>query len=535
MATATDFDRILRLVPGYDPFATAGPGEWFDEAAAQKAIDFFAECLHHIEGTFADQPFILAEWQQAVVGNLFGWKRADGTRRFRECFVGVPRGNGKSPWAAGIALYGLFCDNEPGAQIYVAASEKDQAALVYRHARGMIDRDEDMDSRCNMRHSYKSVFLKSDPASIFKVVSSDAASKHGYAPHIVICEELHAWHGRALMEAFQSAFAKKGRRQPLLLHITTRDYARPSVCNEKWKHAQSVRDGTVPDSAFLPVIYEPGDGDDWTAESTWEKCNPGIDVTVDREALRRDCAAAQQNPLLENEFKRLHLDAETEQAVRWMPMDAWDRCSEEGELRGPCFGGLDTASVRDVAAFVLYWPETGAVRCWFWVPQSNAEVRSRRDRIPYTGWAKKGLVDLTPGDTIDYDYIRAKVNEAAQRHEVRSVGFDPYNATQLAHQLADEDGVNMVQFQQGAVSMNEPCKQLLKLAIDGELKHCGNEVLRWMASNVTVKADPKGNVHFDKGRSTEKIDGMVALAMAVGVSMTGDSGCKVNVFTIGDY
>jgi len=513
---------LFSLLPGYDPVATAAPGEWFDGAAADHAVDFFPECLRHIEGKFAGDPFFLAPWQQAVIGCLFGWKRETGHRRYREAMLGVPRGNGKTPLAAGICLYALFCDQEHGAQIYGAAADIPQAALLFRHAKGMVMREAELESRCKINESHKSIVSREDVNSAYRVVSSDAPGKHGYTPHLVICDELHAWHGTDLMEAFESAFAKAGREQPLLLHITTQDFDRPSVCNIKWEYAEKVRDGRNPDSAFLPILYHADEGDDWTQESTWEKANPNIDVSVDRVSLARMCRKALAEPSYENTFKRLHLNIRTQQDVRWLQLEKWDACDGAPLPDGPCYAGLDLASTTDIAALVLYFPESHSLAPYFWIPADRAEERERRDRVPYLTWARQGLIDMTPGNVIDYNHIRARVNELSGAYDIRQIGYDPWNARHLAQQLQDEDGLPMIEFRQGYVSMNEPTKHFERLLMSGDLRHGGNPVLRWMAGNATARTDPSGNIKPDKARSKEKIDGIVASVMAVGLAMVAE-------------
>lgn len=520
--------KLFRLIPGYEPVATAAPGEWFDVDAAQRAVDFFPECLQHIEGSVAGKPFDLSPWQQAIVGCLFGWKRPDGMRRYRKAMIMVGRGNGKTPLAAGICLYCLTCDNEPGAQIYGAAAEVNQASLLFRHAKGMVEREPELAARCRIYDSFKSICLKSDSATAYKVVSSDAAGKHGYMPHLVICDELHAWQGRDLWEAFQTAFAKLGRKQPLWLVITTSDYDRESVCNDEQDYAEKVRDGIISDSRYLPALYVASKDDPWDDEATWEKANPNMDISVDREALRAECQQAKEQPTLQNAFLRYHLNIKTEQDIRWLSMDAWDASAgapiDPGDLIGrECWAGLDLSSTRDITALSLVFPADGGydVLPLFWVPGDSANDRERKDRVPYITWARQELLTLTDGNVVDYDKIRTRLNELKELYNIRGIAIDRWNATQLATQLAG-DGFNVVAFGQGYASMSAPTKELDKLVVAGKLHHGGNPVLRWMASNVTVEQDAAGNLKPSKAKSTERIDGIVALIMALGIAMAAE-------------
>lgn len=527
-AALSEWGRLIRLIPGYDPYRDAGDC-WFDEDAAQRACDFFAECLQHIEGAKAGQPFILEDWQKAIVGNLFGWKRLDGTRRYRECLIFVPRKNGKTPLAAGILNYVLFCDHEPGAQIYGAAADIPQASLLFRQAAGMIAREPELADRCTVYDSYRSVVLHEDKGSVYKVISGEAKGKHGQNSHLVVVDEEHEQPDRDLVDTLRTSFASANRRQPMFLHVTTAGWDRHSICYETYQQACRVRDGVSKDSAFLPVIYEANENDDWTDEAVWWKANPNLDVSVSIDYLRRECQKAQENPSYENTFRQLHLNQWTEQAVRWIPMDKWDACGEcdESELSGrPCYAGLDLSSTRDITALVLCFPlDDGrfGLKSWHWVPADSAHARERQDRVPYVEWSRAGLVELTQGNVVDYARVIAKLKEIDAEYSLQGIAVDPWNATSVMTQL-EGDGFNVVQFRQGYASMSGPAKELEKLVVSGRLAHNGNPVLRWMAGNVTIDRDPAGNIKPNKAKSTERIDGIVAAIMALGLAVTsGDA------------
>jgi phage terminase large subunit-like protein len=515
------------LIPGYDPFATAGNCT-LDEAAAQLAIDFFPECLSHIEGKLAGAPFKLEPWQQAIVGNLFGWKRPDGTRRYREAMIYVPRKNGKTPLAAGIANYVLFCDDEKGQQNICAAAEREQASLLYRHARGMVENEPELLRRAKIYAGLgqRSIAIESEH-SAFKVISADADSKHGGNLHLGIIDELHVQPNRDLVDVIQTSMASKNRRQPLLIYITTADFDRESICNEKHDYACKVRDGVIVDPAFLPVIYEAMVDDDWTSPDTWRRVNPNYGVSVDEEYMLRECKRAQESAAYENTFKRLHLNVKTQNDVRWLKLESWDNnddAIDETALAGrPCYSALDLSTKTDITANAHLFPPTEDDPKWrvlmrFWIPGENARIRERRDRVPYEAWAKQGFITLTDGNVIDYDIIKASILEDGRKFEVREIAYDPWNATQIALQLQAE-GATAIEFGQGYRSMSEPTKELEKLVLAGAMAHGGNPVLRWMASNVSVEQDPAGNLKPSKKKSTERIDGIVALVMALGRAM----------------
>jgi phage terminase large subunit-like protein len=535
-----DMHRIARLVPGYDAFATAPEGHWFDGDAAQRAVAFIEECVQHIEGELAGQPFILQDWQKAIVANLFGWKRKDArgrtVRRYRTALLFVARKNGKTPLAAAIALYWLFCEEERGQQNYIAASTKEQAGLLFRQCRGMIEQEQELASRCQIFGGHAAAgqsqsIVRQSTGSFLKIVAGDATlGKHGKNLNLAIVDELHEQPSRDLVDTFTSSMVSANKPQPLLLYLTTSDYEREgSICNEIHEYAGKVRDGIIDDPSFLPVIYEANNKeDDWTKEATWVKANPNIDVSVSREFLATECRKAQEQPAYENVFKRLHLNIRTEQAVRLIPMDQWDACGEPFDpsiLDGrACYAGLDLATVEDLAACVLVFPplsdaEPYYALSYFWCPQDTAQKRSRKTRIPYLQWAREGHIELTGGNSIDYRYIRQRLNELGKRFDIQEVPFDPWNATHLATELGEEDGFVMVPFRQGMVSLNEPTKFLLRILLDNQLRHGGNPVLRWMASNAAAETDSAGNLKPSKKCSGEKIDGIIALIMGLGRAM----------------
>lgn len=538
MTTATTDNALLdtmRLIPGYDPFETAGPDCWFDEEAAQRAIAFFPGCLRHIEGAMYGEPFELEPWQEAIVGNLFGWKRTDSKgreiRRYRKLFLYVPRKNGKTPLAAGIGLYVLFCDPERGQQGYVAAADKEQAGILFRHAKGMVEFEPELLARATIyggtapAGQSKSIVRNLD-GSFLRVISADAESKHGGNLSIGIIDELHAQPNRELVDVLVTSMASANRPQPIMVYITTADWDRPSICNEEYEYAAKVRDGITADPTYLPVIYEAAKDQDWTTEEAWETANPNIEISVSLDYLQSECKRAQENAAFENEFKRLHLNIRTEQSMRLVQLSQWDECGSAVDLTQfdgmPAFAALDLSTVNDIAALVLVWRdgEDYVTHPWFWLPRATAERRQKQDRVEYLTWAKQGLIELTEGNSIDYRFIRNRVNELGRKHGIMEIAYDPWNASHLATELGDEDGFTMVQYRQGYVTMNEPTKLLLRLLSDGKLRHGGHPVLRWMAANLAGRSDPAGNLKPDKEKSADKIDGMVALIMALGRAST---------------
>ena len=502
----------------------------FDKAASRRPEEFFEKYLVHIKGEWADQPLTLEKWQASILRELFGWIRPAGVRRYRTCYIEVPRKNGKSTICAGIALYLLFSDGEPGAEIYSAAADREQAGIVFEMAKQMVEHSPRLSARCEI---YQRSIVVPSTGSSYKVLSADVPTKHGLNPHGIIFDELHAQPNRNLWDVLNTGTA--ARRQPLTIAITTAGYDRHSVCYEQHDYAEKVRDGVIPDDTFLPIIYAGGKNDDFKDRKIWKKANPNYGISVKPEYLAAVAKRAEELPAEENTFRRLHLNQWTEQAVRWMPMEIWDACAGrvlttkaewetlEDSLEGrECFGGLDLSNKLDLTCFILGFPTWGPDRevtsidwlCRFWIPEEGARKRAERDRVPYPLWVKQGHMFATEGDVVDYAFIRRQINWDATKFRIREIAFDPWNATQLATELSG-DGLSVIEFRQGFASLSEPTKRLMEFALEKKIRHYGHPVLRWNASNVAVRIDPAGNQKPDKEKSTERIDGIVGQILAL--------------------
>lgn len=510
---------ILKLIPGYDANKDASDFT-FNKKSASDAIRFFEHALTHAKGKWSGKPFTLEPWQKAIVANIFGWKRKDGNRRYREVFIMVPRKNGKSLMAAGILLTVMFTDGEQGAELYCAAAEREQAALVFSAAKTMIANKELLRNSCEV---FKHAITIEKIGASMRPISAEAYSKHGYNAHCIVVDELHAQKNRELVDVLETSTGS--RAQPLIVHITTSDYNRPSICNEKYEYAVKVRDGLIDDPSFLPVIYEAKLEDDWTSPEVWKKANPNYGVSLSQEYMESKCKKAQEEPSFTNTFKRLHLNIKTDQNVLWIPVEHWDECKTKilkvEDLIGEyCCAGLDLASTTDIAAFAMYFPKHHCVLPKFWVPENTVESRSRKGRVPYNQWVNQKFIETTPGDVIDYEFIRAAINQLAKLYSISEIGVDPWNSRQLQAQLKDQDGLKVVEYGQGFASMTSACKEYERLIVSKQLQHFGDPVMRWMMSNVSVQMDPAGNIKPARDKSTGKIDGVVAAVMAIGCSLT---------------
>lgn len=497
---------------------------YFSSERATHALEFFGGWLRHSKGRFAGKPFDLLDWQAAMLAELFGWLRvADDTRRYRVAYISTAKKQGKSTLLAGIGLYLLVMDGENGAEVYGAAADREQASVVYREAASMVRASPQLSRVLEVIDSRRTIAYRKE-ASFYRVLSADAFRAEGLNIHGLLFDELHAQKDRRLWDALR--YGGAAREQPLLCSITTAGYDRNSICYEQYAYAKAVQRDWQHDPSFFPCIHEAAEGDDWTAEETWPKANPSWGVTIKPEDFAADFREAELSNTKENAFRRYRLNQWTQQDTRWIRMETWDACSSgpPGPLeKRECWCGLDLATTYDTSAFVAVFPApdgTYDVLCRFWIPGDNAAERERKDRVPYVRWANDrstGLV-MTDGNVTDFDVIRRDIVQFSKTHNVRQIAIDRWNATQLALQLQG-DGLDVVGFGQGYASMSPAAKQLENLIASAKLRHGGNPVLSWMAGNVSVKMDAAGNIKPIKPQygSSDRIDGIVALVMAIGL------------------
>ena len=491
---------------------------WFDEAAARRACRFF-QFLKHSKGQWAGTTLQLEPWQLFAVWNLFGWRQTrDGMRRFRTAYLEVARKNGKTTWAAGIGLYLLDADGEPGAEVYTAATKRDQARIAHGEATRMVKASPLLRKRIRV---FKDNLHVERTASKFEPLGRDADSTDGLNVHGAIVDEVHAHRNRDLWDVLETAMG--ARRQPLVLGITTAGFDRNSLCWELHEYTERVLDGSHRDDSWFGVIYAIEPDDDPFDERNWRKANPNLGVSVKLDDMRRLASKAQEMPSALNAFLRLRLNRWTQSVTRWMPIEAWGRCGglvDPDGLRGrTCYGGLDLSSTTDVSALIWVFPPESegdgfSVICRFFIPEDSMRERSRRDRVPYDVWVRQGLMTATPGNVIDYSYILAQIDEDAQKFDIAEIAFDRWGATRIVQDL-EEGGLSVAGFGQGFASMSPPMKELEKLVLSGAIRHGGNPVLTWMAGNLVAREDPAGNIKPDKQKSIEKIDGMVGLIMGL--------------------
>lgn len=514
-------------------------GCYYCQKTAHRVVRFFNEFLCHSKGEWAGKAFTLLDWQEwDVIRPLFGWKRPDGTRRFRRAYIEVPKKNGKSTLCAGIALYLLKADGEFGAEVYSAAADREQAAIVYREAASMVLSSPALQDVLLVTDSRKTV---SDPTtrSWYKALSADVKTKEGLNIHGLIFDELHAQPNRNLWDALK--YGGASRRQPLFVSITTAGTDRNSICYEQHKYTRGVVDGSVRDTQFFGIIFAADDKEDWSDPKVWRKANPSYGITIKEDQFAADYLEAAHNVGSQNSFRRYRLNQWTEQEIRWLDMGKWRSCPnkppENLERKTTFFGGLDLASTQDITAYLQLFGTHKTVKakvvvdgdereqdvirikdlflkCHFFIPEEQMRARVKRDKVPYDVWARQGWLTVTRGNMVDEDHIVNVILDTCGKNKCREIAYDRWNASHVVTRLTDE-GITMVPIGQGFASLSYPAKELEKLVVGEVLNHGGNPIMEWMAGNVTIETDSAGGIKPSKKKSTEKIDGIVAAVMAI--------------------
>lgn len=501
-------------------------GLYFDRQAAEHALEFFAY-TRHAKGRWAGNPFVLEPWQQAVIWVLFGWyRRKTRTRRFRSAYIEIARKNGKSLLASAVALYMLLADGEGGAEVYSAATKREQAKITFDEAARMVRASAFLREHITVHKDQ--LFVKWDTASRYIPVGRDSNTMDGFNPHCAIVDELHAHKTGETWNVLETGTG--ARSQSLMLGITTAGFNQASFCFAQRQYATKILDGVFTNDAFFALIFTLDEGDDPWDEKNWVKANPNLGVSVDLDDLREKAGKAREMTDALTEFLTKRLNIWTRAAHQWIHPDKWKACGgtfDPAMLAGRrCYGGLDLSSTTDITAWVLIFPPTEDDPFWrvlprFWVPEDAMTERVRRDRVPYDVWAEMGLIELIPGEVIDYAYVYAQIDCDAQEFDIQEIAFDRWGAASIYLWLTNR-GMTVVATGQGDRSMNAPMQELEKLILSRRLAHGDNLVLTWMAHNLVATMGPTGSIKPDKKKSIEKIDGMSALLNAISRAMTYD-------------
>lgn len=511
--------EAFNTLPRYDAIKTAGDSVW-NPAWAKHVIRFIESMCHYTEGEWAGKPFKLLPWQRALVGNLYGWMRPDGTRRYRQAHILIPRKAGKTELAAALALYHLLADDEPTPNVYGIARDRKQAKLCLNRASRMAAAEPFLRARTE---TYQHRLTAPQVYGAYAILSADAPAAHGLNTSACIADEIHAMENRRdLWEAVMTSMG--ARRQPLMVSITTAGVLRESLEHDLFQYALRICEGTVENPAFLPCLHFAEADAAWDQEATWRTANPSLGHTVKVEWYKEEAKRANDQPSYESPFRTYYLCQHITASDRWIRMNDWDACKQELDverLRGlPCYLGIDLAQTTDLSSISAVWIDGDAiiVRNWNYAPEVGAANRTRRDGVPYVEWSRRGWLTLTPGDTTDYSYILKQIETLAKDHRVRLIAYDPYNAQNLANELEGK-GLNVVRVPQSFLNLSTPTQMWERAVLSRKLSHDGNPVLSWAMSNCVVDRDANSNPRPSKKRSVERIDPVVASIIAVAASL----------------
>lgn len=508
----------------------------------ERAEYFYGFCRHVLRlngGEFEGKPFELHPSQAFIAGNMFGWLRIDGSRRFRVCFIEQGKGNGKSPFAAAIGLYGLVADNEPRAEIYAAATKKDQAMILFRDAVAMVDQSPHLAAnlvKSGRNPVWNLAHLKT--GSFFRPIANDNAQS-GPRPHVALLDEVHEHKTGLMVEMMRAGL--KGRRQPIIVMITNSGTDKQSVCWHYHEYAARVASGMVEDDSFFGYVCALDEGDDpFSDDRCWVKANPLLGVTIPKRYIEEQVREAIGMPGKESIVRRLNFCEWVAAESPWIGGEIWmgakDSAYDDALLEGrKCYGGLDLSSTTDLTAFALLFEPTEKdphwrQKVWFWLPADKLDEREKCDRVPYSAWRAAGWLETTPGAAINKRFVLAKVVQAASRYRVASIGYDRWRIEDFKA-IVDDEGVELPlePFGQGFQSMAPAVDEFERMLVSGELRHDGNPVMTWNAASAVLDTDEAGNRKVTKRRATGRVDGIVAAVMAAGMSLKAQPEKKYQV------
>ncbi len=495
---------------------------YFDNAAATRALEFYPDFVKHVKGKLAGQAYQLSDWESFIIANIYGFKRPDGNRRYRTAYIEVARKNSKSTLSSGIGLYMSAFDGEGGAEVYSAATTRDQARIVFGDAANMVRKSPDL-KRVFGVHKLNIHHLASQ--SKFEPLSSDAQTLDGLNIHCAILDEVHAHKTREVWDVVETATG--AREQPLIFAITTAGFNKQGIGYEQREYVTKVLDGVVDDDSYFGIIFTLDEDDDPFDEKVWIKANPNLHRSKKLDDMQRLAKKALEMPAARNNFLTKHLNIWVNAESAWLDMRKWDNLPTREDIEHlktlPCYIGMDLANKLDVAAIVAAFPDGQKIHylCKFYLPENQIYNKSRNIGNLYDTWAKQEYLTLTDGDIIDHDYIEQDIRNWLDMFDVRAVGYDPWGSTQLSIKLA-ADGAPMIEIPQTTKNLSEAMKEVEAKVVNGELCRDKNPVMDWMASNIVVKLDRNENYFPNKEHQDNKIDGMVALFMAMNRILTED-------------
>lgn len=492
---------------------------YYDAEAANFVIEFVEEFCTHVRGDKAGEPLLLADfWKEDIIKPVFGIKkRANGKRRFKTVYIEIGKGNAKSTVGSALALYLLGFDGSKGASVYSIATDTEQARIIFDNAKYMIEQSPYL--KQYFEPFMYSIVKKGTPCS-YKVLSGDAKGKHGLIPTAIIFDEVHEQRDRELWDTITAGQMKID--DSLTLAFTTAGRDKETICYELHKKALDITSGIVRDDSFYGKIYTAPEADDIADPKTWRKANPGLGTIISLENMQIEFNKVKASPAYENTFRRLHLNQWTDTYQAWITDADWMQCEGKVEDLEPydCYGGLDLAATRDFNAFSLVFPVGEEVKTlnWYWLPKDRLDQRTENQVMNFRLWVKDGFIKVMPGSSADYQVILNDIREICEQYRVQSIAYDRKFAAPIVTAL--DDTVKMTPFDQSITTISYPTKHLDVLVAQKKLHHFGNPVLRWMVSNVAIYRDPNDNIKVVKHKSTDKVDGVVALIMALGELIT---------------
>jgi phage terminase large subunit-like protein len=504
----------------YKPSRFMLPDSHYDKKKADRAVKFI-EMLPHTKGEWEGKPFWLLPWQEQIIRDLFGIVKAEGFRQFRTAYIEIPKKQGKSELAAAIALYLLYADHEPSAEVFSAAADRQQASIVFDVAKRMVEMTPGLQKRSKVMSATKRIVNYSN-AGYYQVVSADVGGKHGYSISGLVFDEIHNQPNRKLWDVLTKG-SGDARRQALHVAITTAGTDRNSICFELHTKALDILSDRKVDPTFYPVVYSLPMDADWQDEKNWYKVNPSLGYTVPIGRMREAYLQSQDNPAEENVFRTLRLCQWVGSTVQWIPDHIYDLGNQPIDnhalRRRDCYAGLDLSSSGDITALVLMFPprtddEKYIMLPHFWVPEETIPKRVQQTSVPYDNWVAQGYVQATPGNVIDYAYIQNTIGELSYKYHIREIAFDRWGSNMLVERLS-EMGLTVVPFGQGYKDMSPASRAFYEELMKGNIIHGGNPVMKWMCGNVVIEQDPAGNIKPTKAKSKDKIDGVVAAIMAL--------------------
>ena len=517
-------------------------GLYFDEDDADFAIDCF-RFMRHSKGAMAGKPFELLPYQKFIVGSLFGWKRTDGLRRFRKAYLSMARRNGKSTLASGIALLLFALTGEAGAEVYSAATMRDQAQIVWEETKRMVEKSPQLAKLCK---TYKNVISVPSNYSKFEPVSSDEKGLEGKNVSGAIIDELHAHPTRAVWDAMNSGTAS--RTEPMVIAITTAGFNSDGICYEVQSYIQDILDpeSEVEDDSFFGIVFTLDDDDLWSDESVWIKANPNIGVNLNIEEIRNNAKLAARSASALNNFLVKSTNQWVQQSERWIALDDWDTCKWQGDptlfmdnlLGRKCYAALDLSSKNDLNSLCLAFPPDSGHKDFsllfkYWLPEETIRRRKAEGDYRYEKWVRDGHISTMEGAISDYDVIIADLKELRKLYKIEECAVDPWNANGQIPNI-NKIGIKAFEHAQNYALMTTGSKEFEARVLEGDLTHAGDPVTRFCIDCAAVQSDPNGNIKPikpDRGRSKNRIDGVVVACMAVGRARNHISAPKPGIRT----